>query len=78
MQFQNHTHPLLTIKEVATCLRGHRATISSMISTAELPCIRVRSRKLSRMQDLQAFIDNQTGMAGESSLEANHGYSDNF
>ena len=78
MQFQNHTHPLLTIQEAATYLRVHRATISRMISTGELPCIRVRSRKFIRMQDLQAFIDNQIGMAGESSLEANYGYSDNF
>lgn len=69
---------LLTIQEAADTLRVHRATISRMISTGELSCIRVRSRKLIRKQDLQAFIDNQIGMAGESSLETEHGYSDNF
>jgi len=74
---QCHTQ-LLTIQEAADFLRVHRATISRMISTGELPCIRVRSRKLIRMQDLHTFIDNQIGMAGESSLEAHYGYSDNF
>jgi len=78
MQFQNYTRPLLTIQEAATYLRVHRTTISRMVTTGELPCIRVRSRKLIRMQDLQAFIDNQIGMTGESSLEAHYGYSDNF
>lgn len=69
---------VLTIAETAQHLRVHRTTISRMISTGELSCIRVRSRKLIREKDLQAFIDSQIGMAGEGSLETDHGYSDNF
>ena len=56
---------VLTIQETADFLRVHRATISRMISCGELPCIRVRSRKLIRAQDVQALIDNQIGMTGE-------------
>lgn len=63
---QCYTH-LLTIQEAASFMRVHRATFSRMIYSGELPCIRVRSRKLIRMQDLQAFIDSQIGMTGESS-----------
>jgi len=68
MQF--HNPPVLTIQEAATYLRVHRATISRMISAGELPCIRVRSRKLIREQDLLTFIDSQIGIeTGESSQE---------
>ncbi|WP_408005365.1 helix-turn-helix domain-containing protein [Pseudodesulfovibrio sp. S3-i] len=58
---------VLTIQETANFLRVHRATVSRMISAGELPCIRVRSRKLIREQDVRAFIDSQIGMTGESS-----------
>ena len=56
---------LFTIAEAAAHLRVHRSTISRMISAGELSCIRVRSRKLIRQQDLQTFIDNQIGITGE-------------
>lgn len=55
-----------TIQETAELLRVHRATISRMFYAGELPCIRVRSRKLIREQDLRKFIENQIGMTGES------------
>jgi len=60
---------LMTIQETADLLRVHRATVSRMIDYGELPCILVRSRKLIRMQDVQAFIDNQIGMTGGDSRE---------
>lgn len=60
---------LLTIEEAAKVLRVYRTTVSRMISAGELPCIRVRSRKLIREQDVQAFIDNQTRISGEGWLE---------
>jgi len=61
---------LLTIQEAADILRVYRTTISRMISSGELPCIRVRSRKLMREQDLQVFIDSQIRIeTGESSQE---------
>jgi len=61
----------MTIQQVSEYLQVHRATISRMISAGELPCIKVRSRKLIREQDVLAFIDNQigNGKTGESSLE---------
>lgn len=62
-----HSLRLLTIQEAATLLRVHRATISRMISAGEIPCVRVKSRKLIREQDVCVFIDNQIGMTGESS-----------
>ena len=63
-----HLHPrttlqrVLTIQETADFLRVHRATISRMISCGELPCIKVRSRKLILEKDVQAFIDSQIGI----------------
>ncbi|WP_041720172.1 helix-turn-helix domain-containing protein [Pseudodesulfovibrio piezophilus] len=65
-----HRIKLLTIQEAADILRVNRTTISRMISTGELPCVRVRSRKLIREQDLLTFIDSQIGIeTGESSQE---------
>lgn len=52
---------LLTIQEVADILRVHRATVSRMLETGELPCVLVRSRKLIRSTDLLGFIDSQIG-----------------
>jgi len=52
---------LLTIQETADILRVHRATVSRMLETGELPCVLVRSRKLIRSKDLLGFIDSQTG-----------------
>jgi len=73
MQYQNNQAllpNLFTIQDAATFLRVHRSTISRIISTGDLPCIRVRSRKLIREQDLLAFIDSQIGIeTGESSQE---------
>ncbi|BDQ37098.1 hypothetical protein SYK_16320 [Pseudodesulfovibrio nedwellii] len=73
MQYQNNQAllpNLFTIQDAATFLRVHRSTISRIISTGDLPCIRVRSRKLIREQDLLAFIDSQIGIeTGGSSQE---------
>lgn len=60
---------VLTIEETADFLRVHRATISRMISSGELPCVRVRSRKLIREQDLLTFIDSQIGIKTDESSQ---------
>lgn len=60
---------LLTIQETADILRMHRSSISRMIRDGELPCVKIRSRKLVRLQDLHGFIDNHIAKAGERSRE---------
>ncbi|GAB7078876.1 helix-turn-helix domain-containing protein [Megalodesulfovibrio paquesii] len=52
---------LLTIDETAAILRVHRATVSRLIRSGELPCVLIRSRKLVRRVDLRAFLDNHRG-----------------
>ncbi|WP_152512994.1 helix-turn-helix domain-containing protein [Desulfovibrio sp. X2] len=51
---------LLTIAEVAELLRVHRATVSRLLKSGELPYCAIGGRRLVRAQDIRVFIDGHT------------------
>lgn len=57
---------LLTIEEVAGILRVHRATVSRLLKSGELPCCVIGARRLVRPQDVLRFIESRIGSAAGS------------
>lgn len=57
---------LFTLDEVATFLRVHRATVSRLVKSGELPCCSIGTRRLVREQDLHAFVENRIGVVAGS------------
>lgn len=53
---------LLRLSEVAERTTLHRSTISRLIKSGELPCVKFGSRKLVREIDLDAFIESRIGV----------------
>lgn len=70
-------HDKMTIDEVASDLRIHRSTVSRMMDDGELPYHTVRSRKLIKRIDLEAYFDNQRveKAKGFAQQRGGHGYS---
>jgi excisionase family DNA binding protein len=50
------TETLLTLTEAAERLRCSKSTLERLVATGELRSIRVRSRRLVRVADLEAYI----------------------
>jgi excisionase family DNA binding protein len=57
---------LLTIAEVAGILNVHRSTVSRLLKSGDLPCIRIGCCKRVRPHDLAAYVDNHIGVAAGS------------
>lgn len=56
----NETPQLLTVKEVAVVLRVSRTIVYELFKSGGLPSVKIRARRLVRVDDLNTFIEAAT------------------